>query len=440
MTNFDAHLPPRPAPRNARAASPEHALRHIPDRARIVVPALSGTPTGLLAALDDLRDGWSELELACGNLLAQIAPLDHPGAPFRFSTYQTSGPLRAAEQAGQLEQIPATYAQIPTLFAPDGPLPADAVLLQISPPGPDGRHSLGTSVGGIIDVIRTAPLAIAQVNANIPYTFGAAELAADEFDWLVELDSDIPQLRRAEPGEIELQIAEHVVSLVPDGATLQFGLGGIPEAIMGLLGERRELGVHSGLISDGIIGLHNSGALTGVSAGARKTTAPGLIITTEAAGGAEFYRWLHRNDAVRLAPASYTHSLLVLAQLDNFVAINSAVQVALDGSVNAESVGGRQISGPGGQPDFAAAAQLNGGRSVIAMPSTAARGRVSRIVDRLDADAVVTTPRYLADVVVTEYGIAHLRGRTLTQRTDALRAIAAPKFRPELGTDGVDGG
>lgn len=436
MTNFDPHLPPRSNPRNARTASPEQALRQIPDHARIVAPALSGTPVGLLAALDDLRAGWTDLELACGILLTHIAPLDHPGAPFRFSTYQASGPLRAAEQAGQLEHIPATYAQVPTLFAQDGPLPADAVLVQVSPPGPDGRHSLGTSVGGIVDVIRTAPLVIAQINANVPYTFGAAELTADEFDWLVELDSDIPQLRRTEPSEVELQIARHVVSLVPDGATLQFGLGGVPEAIMGLLGERRDLGIHSGLISDGIIGLHNNGALTG----ARKATAPGQIITTEAAGGAEFYRWLHRNDAVRLAPASYTHSLLILAQQRNFVAINSAVQVALDGSVNAESVGGRQISGPGGQPDFAAAAQLNGGLSVIAMPATAARGRASRIIQRLDADAVVTTPRYLADIVVTEYGIARLRGRTLAQRADTLRAIAAPQFRPELEAGGPDGG
>ena len=428
MIEFDAHLPPRSAPRNARIASPEQALRQIPDRARIVIPALSGTPVGLLAALDDLRAGWTALELACGNLLAQIAPLDHPGAPFRFSTYQTSGPLRAAEQAGQLEHIPASYAQVPTLFAQDGPLPADALLVQVSPPGPDGRYSLGTSVGGIVDVVRTAPLVIAQINANVPYTFGAGELAAEEFDWLVELDSEVPQLRRTEPGEIELRIAQHIVSLVPDGATLQFGLGGVPEAIMGLLGERTDLGVHSGLISDGIIGLVESGALTG----ARKATAPGLIITTEAAGSADFYRWLHRNEAVRLAPASYTHSLLVLAQQRGFVAINSAVQVALDGSVNAESLGGRQISGPGGQPDFAAGAQLNGGLSVIAMPATAARSRVSRIVERLDADAVVTTPRYLADIVVTEHGIARLRGRTLAQRADALRAIAAPQFRAAL--------
>ena len=434
MTDFDAWLPPRAARRAGRRGSAADALRQIPDRGRVVVPALSGTPLGLLAALDELRGGWTELELACGSLLAPIAPLDHIGAPFRFSTYQTSAALRPAEEAGCLEHIPASYAQVPTLFAPDGALPADAVLAQVSPPGPDGRHSLGASVGGIVDVIRTAPLVIGQINANLPYSFGAGELEPEEFDWLVDLDSEVPQLQRAEPGPVERQIAERVAALVPDGATLQFGLGGVPEAIMGLLGERADLGVHSGLISDGIIGLHKSGALTG----ARKTTAPGLIITTEAAGSADFYRWLHRNEAVRLAPAGYTHSLLVLAQQSGFVAINSAVQVALDGSVNAESVGGRQISGPGGQPDFAAGAQLNGGLSVIALPATAARGRVSRIVQRLDPDATVTTPRYLADVVVTEHGAARLRGRTLGQRAEALRAIAAPQFRADLAEGGAD--
>lgn len=428
MTDFEAYLPPRAAARAGRRGGAAEALREIPDRARIVVPPLSGTPLGLLAVLDELRGGWSELELACGSLLTHAAPLDHPGAPFRFSTYQTSRPLRAAEAAGALQHIPASYAQVPTLFRQDGPLPADAVLVQVSPAGPDGRHSLGASVGGIVDVIRTAPLVIAQINANAPYSFGASELEPQEFDWLVELDSEIPQLRRTAPGPVELQIAEHVVSLVPDGATLQFGLGGAPEAIMGMLGRRRDLGVHSGLISDGIVGLLQSGALSG----SRKAVDPGRIVATEAAGSADFYRWLHRNDAVRLAPAGYSHSLLVLARQSRFVAINSAVQAALDGSVNAESVDGRQISGPGGQPDFAAAAQLNGGLSLIAMPAAAARGRVSRIVSQLDPGAVVTTPRYLADIVVTEHGIARLRGRTLEQRAAALRRIAAPEMRAAL--------
>ena len=426
--DFDAYLPPRAASRATRDGTAEQALRQIPDGSRVVVPPMSATPVGLLSVLDELRDGWTQIELATGNLFQHLPPLDHPHQPFRFATYQTSGPLRDVEAAGALEHVPATYAQVPSLFRQDGPLPADAILIQVSEPGPEGMYSLGTSVGGIVDVVRTAPLVIAQVNPNLPYTFGAAELRRDEFDWLVPLESDVLELRRAEPGVTERQIAAAVAELVTDGATLQFGIGGVPEAIMGLLGDRRDLGVHSGLISDGVKDLVEGGALSG----ARKATAPELIITTEAAGSAAFFHWLDRNPAVCMAPAGYTHSLEVLAQQTNFVGINSAVQVALDGAINAESLRGRQISGPGGQPDFAAGAMLNGGVSVVAMPATAARGRVSRIVRRLDPEAVVTTPRTLADRVITEYGQAALGGRGLGARAASLRAIAHPDFRDEL--------
>ena len=426
--NFDAYLPPRSAPRTTREGTATQALSQIPDGARVVVPPMSATPVGLMHALDEIRGGWTDLEIATGNLFIHLPPLDHPNEPFRFSTYQTSGPLRDVETAGALEHIPATYAQVPTLFRQDGPLPADAILIQVSEPGPEGMYSLGTSVGGIVDVVRTAPLVIAQVNPNLPYTFGAAELHREEFDWLVPLLSDVTELRRAEPGLLEREIASAVAKLVTDGATLQFGIGGVPEAIMGMLGDRRNLGIHSGLISDGVIGMFESGALTG----SRKATAPELIITTEAAGSAEFFHWIDRNPAVCMAPAGYTHSLEILAQQHNFVGINSAVQVALDGTINAESLGARQISGPGGQPDFAAGAMLNAGVSVVAMPSTAARGKVSRIVKRLDPDAVVTTPRTLADRIVTEFGQAQLAGRSLDARAEAVREIAHPNFRHEL--------
>ncbi len=426
--NFDAYLPPRSEPRTTREGTAAQALRQIPDGARVVVPPMSATPVGLMHALDEIRGGWTDIEIATGNLFTHLPPLDHPNEPFRFSTYQTSGPMHDVEAAGALEHIPATYAQVPTLFRPDGPLPADAILVQVSEPGPEGMYSLGTSVGGIVDVVRTAPLVIAQVNPNLPYTFGAAELHREEFDWLVPLQSEVTELRRAEPGPMEREIASSVARLVTDGATLQFGIGGVPEAIMGMLGERRDLGVHSGLISDGVIGMVESGALNG----SRKATAPELIITTEAAGSAEFFNWIDRNQAVCMAPAGYTHSLEILAQQHNFVGINSAVQVALDGTINAESLGARQISGPGGQPDFAAGAMLNGGISVVAMPSTAARGKVSRIVKRLDQDAVVTTPRTLADRIITEYGHAELAGRNLSERAASLREIAHPDFRNEL--------
>lgn len=426
--SFDAFLPPRAAPRPHREGSAKQALRQIPDGARVVVPPMSATPVGLLHVLDEIRDGWTDLEIATGNLFAHVPPLDHPQQPFRFSTYQTSGPLRDVEAAGALQHIPATYAQVPSLFRQDGPLPADAILVQVSEPGPEGMHSLGTSVGGIVDVVRTAPLVIGQVNSRLPYTYGAAELRREEFDWLVSLDSEVLELRRAVPGPLERQIAAAVAALVSDGATLQFGIGGVPEAIMGMLSEHRDLGIHSGLISDGVMGMVESGALNG----SQKTTAAELIITTEAAGSAEFFHWIDRNPAICMAPAGYTHSLQILAQQHNFVGINSAVQVALDGTINAESLGTRQISGPGGQPDFAAGAMLNGGISVVAMPSTAAGGKVSRIVKQLDPGAVVTTPRTLADRIVTEYGQAELEGRTLEARAEALRAIAHPDFLAEL--------
>ncbi len=426
--DFAPHLAAKERSRDARAVPAADALRQIPDGARVVIPPLSGTPVALCAVLDELRGGWGELELACGSLIERIAPIDHAGAPFRFSTYQASGPLREADAAGFVRHIPASYAQVPALYAPGGPNPADAVLVQVAGPSPDGRYSLSTSVGGVLDAMRGAPLVIAQVNLRAPYTFGAAEVDADEFDFLVELESDLPALRRAEPGPAELAIAETVAALVPDEATLQFGLGAVPEAIMGLLGGRRDLGVHSGLISDGVMSLAQSGAITA----ARQATAPGFVISTEAAGSPAFYQWLDRNPLVRMAPAGWTHSLEILARQRNFVGINSAVQVALDGAVNAESVGGRQISGPGGQPDFAAGASLNGGISVVAMPATAARGRVSRIVRRLDPDAVVTTPRYWADRAVTEFGAAELRLRGLDERARSLAAIAHPDFRAEL--------
>ena len=431
MTSFDAYLPPRSEPRAARGGTPENALRQIPDGARVVIAPLSGTPFGLLEELDGLRGRWSQIELAGGQLLQPIAPLNHPGEPFSFTTYQMSGAYRPAEEAGVLRYVAASYALVPQLFEPDSALPADAVLVQISQPNADGWHSLGSSVGGIVNVIRTAPLVIGQINPRVPYSFGASEVHAEEFDWLVDLESGIPEANRAQPGPVERQIAEHVVSLVPDGATLQFGIGAMPEAIMGLLSSRSDLGIHSGLISDGIVDLLKSGAITG----ARKATAPGFIIATEAIGTASLYRWLDRNESVRFAPASYTHSPTVLAQQRNFVAINSAVEVALDGTVNAESVGGRRISGPGGQPDFAGSAVIHGGASVIALPSTAARGRVSRIVKQLPQGAAVTTPSYFADIVVTEYGIARLRGRTFDQRAEALRRITHPDFRAALAGD-----
>ena len=428
-TDFEPYLAPSRGARGGRRVDAETALRAIPDGSRILIPTMSGVPMGLLAALDDARERWSSLELVTGTLREPPAPLSHAGAPFRFATWQFSRPLRPAEAAGALRVIPARYSQTATLFQPGGPMPVDAVLVSASPAGPDGRHSLGVAVGSVIDAVRSAPLVIGQVNPAMPYVRGVGELPPDAFDFLVEIESPLPELTRAPPGPVEEAIAEHVVGLVPDEATLQFGIGAIPEAVMARLTARRDLGVHSGLISDGLIDLLQSGALTN----ARKSQDAGVMIAAVCGGTRRLFGWLDHNPAVRLAPARYSHGVDVVSRGHRFVAINSAISVALDGSVNAETVGGRLLSGPGGQPDYAEAAMsARDGIGIVAMPSTAARGTASRIVRRLGPEEAVTVPRTLADRVVTEYGVAELRGRSLEERASALRAVAHPAFRSEL--------
>ena len=428
-TDFEAYLAPSRGPRAGRISSVDHALAAIPDQARLLIPALSGVPIGLLAALDEARGRWSALEIVAGALRDPLPPQAHVLAPFTFATWQFSRALGAAAEAGALRVIPARYSQTADLFQAQGPVPVDAVLVSCSPPGPDGRYSLGVSVGSVIDAVRSAPLVVGQVNTRMPYVFGAGELPAEAFDFLVKLESPLPELQRVPPGPVEEAVAENVVALVPDEATLQFGLGAVPEAVMARLGARRDLGVHSGMISDGLMDLAAGGALTN----ARKRYDRGVMIAAEAPGTRRFFDWLHRNPLVRLAPARYSHGSQVVASSHRLVTINSAVSVALDGSVNAETIKGRAISGPGGQPDYAEAAiAARDGIGIVALPATAAGGRVSRIVPRLAAEDGTTVPRVLADHIVTEYGVAALRGRSLEERAEALRTIAHPDFRASL--------
>ena len=429
LGDYKPYLSPSRGARAGRRVEAPVAFAGIPDGARILIGSYAGTPVHLLEALAAERGRWESLTVLCNLLLAPVPLTAFAGAPFRFLTLQPSAALRDATDAGHVEVTPARYSDCARLFTPHGALPPDAALVQVSAPGPEGRFSLGASVGAIIDAVRSAPLVIAQVNREMPYTFGAGELRRDEIDYLVEIDGPIVELTRDPPGAAAERIAEHVAALAPDEATLQFGIGAVPEAIMARLGARRDLGLHSGMISDGVMELAEHGTLTN----AHKAFDRGVMIAAEVIGTQRLYAWVHRNPRVRMGPAGYTHGVHVVSRCHRFFAINSALQVALDGSVNAESIGGRQVAGPGGQPDYAeAAAAAVDGASVIALPATAAGGRASRIVRQLDAGAIVTTPRYLADRVVTEYGVAELRGRTVPDRAAALRRIAHPAFRDDL--------
>lgn len=427
--DFEPYLAPWTGPREGRAVSAEQAIATITDGMRVFVDQVCSVPLTLIDELVAQRHRFGRLELLTGYLLEPLAAFDHPGEPFVLTTVQASGAVRAMLDAGVCRIVPASLSQWPDLWSAGGPLAPDVALVQVSAPGPEGRFSLGTTTASSIDVVRSAPMVIAEVNPRMPYTFGPGELTRDHFDLLVDVDHPLPELAPQPLGDLEQRLAGFAAADIPDGATLQFGIGAIPTAIISLLTDRRDLGLHGGMFGDACIDLIESGAATG----ARKTIDRGLHVAGEVLGSRRLFDWIHRNDRIRTVPARYSHGPTVLARIEALVAINSAIEVALDGSVGAEVAGGRVMSGPGGQPDYALGARLSrGGVSILGLPSTAAGGRVSRIVKALAPDAPVTVPRYLVDRVVTEHGIARLQGLDLAQRADALRAIAHPDFRDQL--------
>jgi 4-hydroxybutyrate CoA-transferase len=416
-------------PRAGRIAPAADALRAIPDRSRVFVSGACATPFRLLEQLDAARAQFMSLEIVVGHLRRPLAPFAHAGAPFRFTSLHASDVFAGLSDPRALDVLPCRYSDYGRLFTSGGALPCDVALVQVSAPGPDGRVSLGVSTGSTLPVVLGAPLAIAQMNPQMPYTFGAGELPRSAFDYLVEADEPLLEVAAPPPGEVERAIGGHAAGEIPDGATLQFGIGAVPDAILQALRGHRDLALHGGMIGDACIGLVESGALTG----ARKRFGRGFLVAGEVIGTRRLYDWVHRNPLVQMAPPEVSHGPAALAACPDFVAINSAVEVALDGTVNAESVGAELVSGPGGQPDFAIAASLSAGhRSLLAFPATAARGRVSRIVPRLAPGAATTLPRWLVDRVVTEYGVARLRGLPLRARAEALARIAHPDFRAAL--------
>ncbi len=420
--DLSAFLPPSPGGRPARWASAAEAIDAIADRSRIFIGGAATTPMHLVQALDDARDRWTDIEIVAPMLQKRLPVFEHAGAPFRFVTSQASPAYKYLWASGHVQVLPSKYSDHTTLHVPGGPLPADVAIVAVSAPV-DGRVSLGVSVGSCVMPARTAPLVIAQVNPTIPYTFGAGELDLDQIDFLVEADEPISDSRAAggELDETTRTIAMAAASAVPDGATIQFGIGSIPDAILTLLQSRRGLRVHSGLVSDACIDLYEAGAVEG------------LMVAAEIVCTPRMRRWIHRNPAVLMGPPNLTHGAGELAALPNFVALNSTVEIALDGSANSEVAGGQIISGPGGAPDFGFGASLaSGGRSVLALRSTAARGTISRVVRRIEPPNPVTLPNYLCDVVATEFGRVDVRGLAGHRRAAALRSIAHPDHRADL--------
>jgi acyl-CoA hydrolase len=427
VTDVDP-LPPGPR-RAGKAVSLDQALDAIAEGARVYFSPICGVPLTLLEAVAAQRHRWDHLELASDYLLGPVPPFEHPHEPFTLTSLQPTPAVAPMRAAGALRTVSASYAQYARLLSPEGPLPVDVALVQVSPPGPDGRFSLGVNAGTTAELVRRVPLVIAEVNPAMPYTLGVTECERSDFDLLVDVDHPLPELAPPPSDEVTAAIGGYAAGEIVDGATLQFGIGAIPESVLGALGERADLGLHGGMIGDTVVELVESGVLTG----RRKSVDPGLHVVAGVIGTRRSFDWAHRNPAVCTVGSAYSHGVAVLARQTRFTAINSALEVALDGSVNAEAAGTRVLSGPGGQPDFAMGADLApGGCSIIALRSTAGRGDVSRIVRHLAPGTPTTVPRYLVDRVVTEFGVARLRGCSLEERIAALAAVAHPDHRAAL--------
>jgi 4-hydroxybutyrate CoA-transferase len=408
----------------------DEAIAALPQSGRVFVAPGCGLPVDLCDALGAAATRFRGLLVYAGLIFEPTRMLDVDPECIRLVSLHPTGPVEPLIVRGDADYLPLRYSRIPETFSPDGPLPLDAALVQVSPPDARGYCSLGVSVGTTAPIVHSAPLVIAEVNPQMPRTHGAGMVHVSDIDLGVEVDHPLVPLKPARVTEVEQTIARHVAALVPDGATIQIGIGAVPQAILDAFGGHRDLGVHSGMLCDGMLPLVEAGVLTGV----RKSLDPYRLAAGEVLGTEPLFTFVDDNPAVLMLPAMKSHGLEYVRDQANFVSINSALEVDLTGQVNAEWLNGRQVSGLGGSFDFVEGAMYApGGLSILAMTSTAARGTTSRIVPALAAGAAVTTPRHCVDYVVTEYGVADLRARTLRERAAALSAIAHPAFRPALG-------
>lgn len=349
-----------------------------------------------------------------------------------FRAFGGYGSNARLAKAGVLEVIPTHISRAPSLIR-SGALPVDVVFVQVSPADAAGRHRLGLAADYLQAAIERARVVVAEVNPGVPRTEGETVLDPGRIDVAIEAAEPPLELAAAPLSEIDRTIAGHVVERVPDGAVLQFGIGTIPDAVCAGLADRRDLGIHSGMIGDGVLTLIEAGAVTN----RRKERDRGVSIGGVLFGSRRLYEFADRNPAIELRSIDYTHSTAAIGAFAAFVSIQTAVEVDLTGQINAETLAGVHVGAVGGANDFVrGAASTTGGHAITALRSTNTKGTISRIVPRLQ-DGVVTTPRSDADLVVTEYGVAELRGRSLRERASSLIAIAHPDFRAAL-TDATE--
>lgn len=411
-----------------RLVSADQALKQIPDGGRVVTGHAAGEPSYLLDYMADHKEWYQNVEIchmvSLGN---NTYCKEEMKGHFRHNALFVGGGTRKAVAEGRGDYTPSFFYEIPRLF--EETLPVDVAVIMVTPPDQNGKLSLGVSVDYTKAAAKNAKMVIAQVNNQMPYTYGDSLLDVADIDYFVEHSAPLPELKPSVLTKVEKDIGCNCASLINDGDTLQLGIGAIPDAVLLSLKYKKDLGIHSEMFSDGVVELVEAGVVTN----AEKQLLPGKMVANFLMGTKRLYDFVDHNSNVAMYPADYTNDPVVVAENNRIVCINSSVQVDLMGQACSESVGLMQISGVGGQVDFIRGASMaKHGISILALPSTAKKGTVSRIVPLLDEGAAVTTSRNDIDYVVTEYGIAHLKGKTLRQRAKDLIVISHPNFREDL--------
>jgi len=405
------------------------AIRIVQNGETIVVPTGVGEPPALLGALSEVRRSFRDVRVC------QILPMRKFGyfdpetlAHVRHLAYFFSGTSRPGGLEGWTDFIPANFSEIPDLLLRQQ-IPADVVFSMASPMDEHGYFSLSLGPDYTMAAITQARAVVLEVNPNVPFANGNCHIHISQVAALTESTDAIFEVGLPKIGPVQEAIGKYVADMIPDGATLQIGYGGIPDAVVMQLTHKHDLGVHTEMVGDGIMTLVEAGAITN----ARKNFMPGKMVATFALGSKKLYEFLHRNQALEMHPVSLTNDPYIAGQNDNLHAINATMQIDFMGQCGSESLGFLPYSGTGGQTDFVRAANRSkGGKAFIVLPSTAKNDTISRIVPSLSAGTHVSTSKNDINYVVTEFGVAQLRGKSAQKRCEALIAIAHPNFRQEL--------
>lgn len=409
--------------------TPEEALRCVRSGMRVYIHPGCAEPEVLVKALIQRGPEVEDVEIVHLMTMGDagyIAPEleEH----FRHNAMFIGGNVRQAVNDGRADYTPVYLSEIEQLFE-SGAMPLDVALIQVSPPDAHGFCSFGVGVDTTLTAARCAHYVVAQVNDQMPRTYGDSFIHVNSIHAVVETSRPLCQLPKPEITDLHVAIARNVAGLIDDGSVLQTGIGGIPDAVLPFLMDRKDLGVHTELISDSVIPLIEAGVING----ARKNFKPRKVIVGFVLGSKRLFDFVDNNPIFEFHPNAYTNDPLLIARNDNMVAINSALQIDLTGQVCSDSIGTYFYSGIGGQVDFLrGSSHARGGKPIIALPSTAKNGSISRISPTLDPGAGVVTSRGLIRYVVTEYGVAYLHGKCIRERAKALIEIAHPKFREEL--------